>query len=101
MATLDTTQWASSQAGEPGASLSDLFVLSDLFGFRDERTNAWLFESTWLATALSSPRDEIVVRHDEVSLSAVGGAHGQVVIAVSDEQAEAIKDQSRDAFPSQ
>jgi len=97
----NTTQWVSSgQVGETGA-FGNLFVLSDLFGLRDQRDNAWSQESTWLSTVLSSPRDEVVVRHDEVSLSAIRSTYGQVVIAISDEQAEAISDQPRDAFPPQ
>jgi len=75
--------------------------LNDLFGHRSKRANAWHVESIWLSTVLSPPeKDELVLRHDEVSLRIISRTQGQVVIAISDEQAGAITGHhARDAFP--
>jgi hypothetical protein len=81
-----------------------------LFG-RRRLTNAWHPQTQWVGLLLSPPLSEEedletateqVLDHDEVSLEDVSLASGQVVINVTDEQADRLMElHEGDAFPPQ
>ena len=90
MATMEIAPWAYPPRPVERGSLSG--SLSDLFGRRSARENAWHFETTWLRTVISAPeQEETVLRHDEVTLAKTSMTAGRIVIAFSDEQAEQVK----------